>query len=69
MTARTLIICWMFSLVLIPVLSAIGSLFKVQHWPLPWLFHLTSFVITSMVGLAIGVKVLRYPGFKDFLDS
>lgn len=40
MTARVAILLLVISAVLFPVLGAMGALFKIQHWPLAWIFEL-----------------------------
>lgn len=69
MTARIAIILWVASAVLLPVLGAIGALFKIQHWPLAWVFELLGWCFSAIMTLIVAAKFLRYPGFKDFLDS
>lgn len=41
-----------------------GRLFKIPHWPTPDLF----LGIMLILALLLAWRVLRYPGFKDFLD-
>ncbi len=69
MTARVAILLLVISAVLFPVLGAMGALFKIQHWPLAWVFELIGGCLASVMAVVVLVKILRYPGFKDFLDS
>ncbi|MBL0126852.1 MAG: hypothetical protein IPP83_05210 [Flavobacteriales bacterium] len=47
----------------------ISVVFKFQDWPMSGLLYVGSMAPTFL-GLVILVwKALRYPGFKDFLDS
>ena len=50
-------------------LSFLGGLFKIQHWPGASAMLVFGFPIEAIGFLLLLVKVLRYPGFKDFLDS
>ena len=68
MTARTAIILWVVSAVLLPVVGAMGALFKMQHWPFAWVFELLGWCFSAIMTLIVAAKFLRYPGFKDFLD-
>lgn len=46
----------------------LGVVFRIEHWPLPPLFFLL-YMTATPIGLVILLyKILRYPGFKDFLD-
>lgn len=52
------VLCWL-----------IWGILRLQHWPLSTLFWIL-FTLTTPFGLAVLLyKTLRYPGFKDFLDS
>ncbi len=65
MTAR-----WAIILLLIGSLVFImGGLFKFQHWPLANFQLMVGSFLQAFALVVIAVKALRYPGFKDFLDS
>ena len=68
MTARTAIIVWLVAALLLPVMGALGALFKIQHWPFAWLFEVVRWLFSASMSVVLVFKVLRYPGFKDFLD-
>lgn len=65
MTARGAIILLLIGF----AFSIIGALFKIQHWPYAGPLLVASSLIQSIAVLVLAVKVSRYPGFKDFLDS
>ncbi len=62
-----------FAVILLLIGSALfisGSLFKFMHWP-PALANvqlLIGSIFQSVAFIGIALKVLRHPGFKDFLD-
>jgi hypothetical protein len=68
MTARTAIIIWLVAALLLPVMGAVGALFKIQHWPFAWFFEVVGWLFSAAMSMVLVLKVLRYPGFKDFLD-
>ena len=47
----------------------IGALFKIQHWPMAWVWNSSASLFSIIMLLIVARKVLRYPGFKDFLDQ
>ena len=51
------------------VLWLLGALFTIQHWPMTGMLFLFSAMLGCTGLLMLMVKVLRYPPFKDFLDS
>jgi hypothetical protein len=68
MTARTAILLGVASMILLPFMGMIGALFKVQHWPLAWVWLTVAWLFSTIMMIVVASKVLRYPGFKDFLD-
>lgn len=50
-------------------LSFLGGIFKIQHWPGASALLVFGFPIEAIGFLLLLIKVLRYPGAKDFLDS
>ncbi len=68
MKARTVIILWMLSAILLPLLGILGALFKIQHWPLAWVWEVCAWLFSAIITVVLASKILRYPGFKDFLD-
>ena len=49
-------------------LMILGAMFKVQHWPGADMMLATASLLQIIGVLVVAIKVLRYPGFKDFLD-
>lgn len=68
MTARGALWLWIASAVLLPIAGLLGALFKVQHWPYEWVWQVAAWLFNMAMSMILGTKVLRYPGFKDFLD-
>jgi protein-S-isoprenylcysteine O-methyltransferase Ste14 len=68
MTARTAIKVWMVAVIVLPIFSAIGTAFKIMRWPMPWLFDLTGWLLSTVITIILGLKLLRHPGLKDLLD-
>ena len=65
MTARGAIVLLLVGF----AVSIIGALFKVQHWPYSTMVLVASSLMQAIAVILLAVKVSRYPGFKDFLDS
>jgi hypothetical protein len=65
MTARQAIMLFLLG----AALGIIGALFKIQHWPFAGELLMISSALEAIAVIVIAVKVGRYPGFKDFLDS
>ncbi len=47
----------------------VSVVFKFQHWPMSGLLYVGSMLPTFLGLVVLAWKALRYPGFKDFLDS
>lgn len=45
-----------------------SAIFTFQHWPMSGLLFVGSTIPTFLGLLIVAWKMLRYPGFKDFLD-
>lgn len=65
MTARSAIILFLFGL----GLGIVGALFKIQHWPMAGILLIAGSLFQTIAVIVLAIKVSRYPGFKDFLDS
>lgn len=68
MNARTAILCWAFVTV-VPIMIALGALFKLPYWPT---IELTTLVVPLLRAILMGIlafKVFSYKGFQDFLNS
>lgn len=46
----------------------LGALFKIQHWHMAGLLFLLASLFGCIGLILLLIKVLTYPGFKDFLD-
>ena len=69
MKARTAILLLVISAFLLPLFGWIGAMFKIQHWPYAWVWQLIAWIFSAVMAFVVAMKVLRYPGFKDFLDQ
>ena len=69
MKARTAILLLVISAFLLPLFGWIGAMFKIQHWPMSWAWDLVAWLFSAVMAFVVAMKVLRYPGFKDFLDQ
>lgn len=56
-------------LVLGMCLGFLGGLFKIQHWPGASALLVFGLPLEALGFFLLLYKILRYPGFKDFLDS
>lgn len=65
MTARGAIVLLLVGF----AVSIIGALFKIQHWPNAGGLLIASSLMQAFAVIVLALKVSRYPGFKDFLDS
>ena len=65
MTARVAIIILLIGF----AVSIVGALFKFQHWPYSTMVLVASSIMQAIAVIVLAIKVARYPGFKDFLDS
>ena len=64
MTARGAIVLLLVGF----VVSIIGALFKIQHWPHSTAVLIASSLMQTIAVIVLAIKVSGYPGFKDFLD-
>ena len=64
MTLRRLLWAWL-AIAGLQTVAAIGTLFKIQGWPLMSIPNTLQWVITVL----IIAKLLRHPSLKDLLDS
>lgn len=51
------------------ILSLIGSLFKVMHWPFGNSLLIIATFLEVVGGIILGYKLLKYSKIKDFLNS
>lgn len=65
MTARGAIVLLLFGL----AIGIVGNLFRLQHWPYAGALTIGATTIQAIAVFVLMVKVSRYPGLKDFLDS
>ena len=51
------------------LITIIGTLFKIQHWPYGFELYLTGTLFKLIFGIALIYKILTYKKFQDFLNS
>jgi hypothetical protein len=64
MTARGAIVLLLFGV----LLSIVGGLFKLQHWPYAGELLLGASLVQALAVLTLLIKVWNHPGAKEFLD-
>ncbi|HNR53997.1 MAG TPA: gliding motility protein GldL [Flavobacteriales bacterium] len=65
MTARGAIVLLLLGL----AIGIVGNMFRLQHWPYAGALTIGATTIQAIAVFVLIIKVSRYPGFKDFLDS
>ena len=65
MTARGAIVLFLLGV----VITVIGAVLRLQHWPYGHELVLGASLMQTLATIVLIVKVVRYPGAKDFLDS
>ena len=69
MKARTAILLILTEASIVTTSAPFGAMSKIQDWPYAWVWQLVAWIFSAVMAFVVAMKVLRYPGFKDFLDQ